>query len=101
MLQVDELDASGTIKNSVQGDLGAIRSSSSLPASGEAATRSTVATPSTVAAPTASPGGEPAVDQEKVQQIQNLTGAAREQCIEALKASGGNADAAVSMLLGL
>jgi hypothetical protein len=89
---VDELDASGVIKDSVEGDLSAMRSGS-LPSQLPEAAGPSNRTP---AAPAA--GGP---DEAVIAQIQGITSATREQCIEALKASGGNADAATAILLGL
>lgn len=100
-MQVDELNESGTIKDSVEGDLSAMRSGSipsNLPEAAGPSTRD--AAGGAAAQPQPAPAAS-AVNEAVVAQIQGITSATREQCIEALKASGGNADAATAMLLGL
>lgn len=95
---MDELDESGTIKDSVQGDLSAMRSGS-IPAA--SLPDAPGPSPRPAAGGSAPTPATPGVDESVIAQIQGITSASREQCIEALKASGGNADAATAMLLGL
>ena len=104
-MQVDELNESGTIKDSAEGDISAMRSGS-IPAKLPDAAGTSTAPSARDAAGGAATQPQPAaatpgVDEAVVTQIQGISGASREQCIEALKASGGNADAATAMLLGL
>ena len=104
-MQVDELNESGTIKDSAEGDLSAMRSGgipANLPeAAGTSAAPSARAAADSAAAQPQPAAATPGVDEAVVAQIQGISGASREQCIEALKVSGGNADAATAMLLGL
>eukprot|EP00892_Ulva_mutabilis_P007746 jgi/Ulvmu1/5343/UM022_0137.1 len=104
----EQLDASGSVKEAVQGDLAPLQGSGSLPSGAGAAAASAPAAagaptqqpPRAMAAPSA-PAGNAGANPDDVQKLQDLTGRPAEECIQALQACGGNTDAAAAVLLGL
>lgn len=106
LVQAEQLDASGCVKEAVGGDVGALQGSGSLPAATPTAagTSGAAATAPPVAAPTAGSGPPPTdrgADLAEVQKLQSITGRPPAECIQALEACNGNTDAAAAMLLGL
>lgn len=104
-MQAEQLDASGSVKEAVEGDVGVLQGSGSLPAGtaagGAGPSAAATAGPAGGAAAAAAPTPATGASNEEVAKLQSVTGMSAQECMQALEACNGNADAAAAMLLGL
>lgn len=102
-MQAEQLDASGSVKEAVEGDVGVLQGSGSLPAGTAAggAGPSAAATAGPAGGAAAAPTPATGASNEEVAKLQSVTGMSAQECMQALEACNGNADAAAAMLLGL